>query len=483
MKLRSLTVRGACLFALALSLAAPAHARNPHCAGGIQYVVQGLRDKDKGNTEDYLRQMNKAIDQLNMCATEDPKDLEALGYLGWAYAEVESAGPAGQWFDKAIAGLTELGDKKKLDVVTTNRESYWARAFNDGITSLREAQEAWPEYTKEASADEKPLKDQATEKYDRAIRSLTNAKLIKPGNAMTLRNLGTAYALMGRFDDAETVLRNGLAEAAKDTAVGQISDALRLVRANKASGLLDAKKYDEAIAYYDELAKAEPSNADHFMGMANALFSRAQSTTEAPKKKADYKAAGEAYAKASALKPQDADLAFNAALSFQNAGEWAASEGAWRNALRTRPEDVDAMSSLGAVLAEQAKYDEAARLLHGALAAKPETKTLYRQLGAVYTKAGANAKATELLTLYLAMNQGQQAPDAAAAAGALKGAAATTMGSMGAPDQVWNWEGNGTKFQTWLYFGKKSGFTFDGTSGSLVQKSDWATPAAIPPKK
>jgi tetratricopeptide (TPR) repeat protein len=219
------------------------------------------------------------------------------------------------------------------------------------------------------------------------------------------------------------------------------------------------------------------------MGMANALFSRAQSTTEAPKKKADYKAAGEAYAKASALKPQDADLAFNAALSFQNAGEWAASEGAWRNALKARPEDVDAMSSLGAVLAEQAKYDEAARLLHGALAAKPETKTLYRQLGAVYTKAGANAKATELLTLYLAMNQGQQAPDAAAAAGALKGAAATTMGGMGAPDQVWNWEGNGTKFQTWLYFAKKSGFTFDGTSGSLVQKSDWATPAAIPPKK
>ena len=59
-----------------LLVAAVAVARNPHCAGGIQYVVQGLKDKERGNTEDYMRQMNKAVDQLTMCATEDPEDLE-----------------------------------------------------------------------------------------------------------------------------------------------------------------------------------------------------------------------------------------------------------------------------------------------------------------------------------------------------------------------------------------------------------------------
>ncbi len=65
--------------AATFSLAGSAAARNPHCAGGIQYVVGGLRDKDKGMTEDYLRQMNKAVAQLEMCASEDPADLEALG--------------------------------------------------------------------------------------------------------------------------------------------------------------------------------------------------------------------------------------------------------------------------------------------------------------------------------------------------------------------------------------------------------------------
>ena len=65
----------------------PAEARNPHCAGGIQYVVQGLNDKNKGNFDDYKREMQKAVQQLEQCASEDPADLEAVGYLGWAYAE------------------------------------------------------------------------------------------------------------------------------------------------------------------------------------------------------------------------------------------------------------------------------------------------------------------------------------------------------------------------------------------------------------
>ena len=61
---------------LVSALAGAAWARNPHCAGGIQYVVQGLRDKDKGNTEDYLREMNKAVDQLNQVYGTQPDPAE-----------------------------------------------------------------------------------------------------------------------------------------------------------------------------------------------------------------------------------------------------------------------------------------------------------------------------------------------------------------------------------------------------------------------
>jgi len=452
-----------------------AFARNPHCAGGIQYVVQGLKDKERGNTEDYQREMNKAVEQLNMCATEDPADFEALGYLGWAYAELDSAGPAGVWFDKAIEGLVAKGDKKKIEIASNNRESYWARAYNDGIKRIGDAQNVYADFTKEPSEDEKPLKEEAQKLYDGAIVSLTRAKLLKPGNALTIRNLATAYALMGRFDESETVLKNGLVEAAKDTSVGALSEALRTVRSNKAGALLDAKKYDEAIAYYQDLVKAEPDSPDHLMGLGSALFSRANTKQDAARR-ADFKLAGEAYAKAFTLKPSNGDLGFNAALAYQSAGELALAEAEWRAVLKQNPDDPDALSSLGSTLADMQKFDEAIQVLHRAVNLKPDNKVYFRQLGAVYSKAGNNPKSTEMLMVFMAMNVGQANADPAGAAKAAKAgsAGANTLAAMGTPDKVWDWESDGRKLQSWMYVGKKQCFTFDAAAGmTLVQKSDW----------
>lgn len=467
MKLRSLSA--GLTAAMCLSLVAVAYARNPHCAGGIQYVVQGLRDKDKGNTEDYQRQMNKAVDQLSMCATEDGEDHEALGYLGWAYAELDSMGPAGDAFTKAIAGLQAKGDKKRYEVVSNNRESYWARRYNDGINAVGAGQQF-----AEAGA-----KDEAHGKYEEAITKLTQAKLLKPASAATLRNLAVAYAADGRFDEAEAVLRNGLTEAAADTAVSLLQDALRITRANKAGKLLDEKKYDEAITYYTELSKNEPTSADHLMGLGNAYFSRAATKQDAAKK-ADYKLSGDAYAKAFQVKKEDANLVFNAALAYQNASELALAEGQWREAVKLNSKDAEALSSLGSVLADESKFDEAVRVLHQAVAEKPDNKVYFRQLGAAYSKAGNNVKSTEMLMIYLAMDKGTAAADAAAAAkGAKAGSgAANTLGATGSPDKVLDWEYDNRKLQTWIYGGKKQAFTFDSAAGSLVQKSDWNPPAA-----
>src|SRR5437867_3400177 len=101
----------------AAAITGVAEARNPHCAGGIQYVVQAMRDKDKGNAEDYAREINKAVQQLEQCQGEDPIDFEAIGYLGWAYAEVDSACLAGKAFAASIKGLEAKGDVKKVDWV------------------------------------------------------------------------------------------------------------------------------------------------------------------------------------------------------------------------------------------------------------------------------------------------------------------------------------------------------------------------------
>ena len=474
-------IAAAASLAVLLFGAGVALARNPHCAGGIQYVVQGLRDKDRGLTEDYAREMNKAVDQLTQCSTEDPADLEAVGYLGWALAELDSAGPAGAAFQKAIDGLNAKGDKKKLDVVVSNRDHYWSAAYNDGIAKINAAQQVYPEYTKTPSDDEKPLKEEATKSYEAAIQALTRAKLLKPTSAVTIRNLGTAYALMGRYDEAETVLRNGQKEAAGDEAVGGLADALKTVQANKANALLENKDFDKAIAYYEGLVKTQPDNADNYTGLGSALFNRAQTKQDAAKR-ADFKASGDAYARAFALKkPVSTDLGFNAALAYQYAGELALSEAQWRAVLKETPDDPEALSALGSTLADMQKFDEAVQVLNRAVTLKPDNKTYFRQLGAVYSKAGNNAKSTEMLMLYMAMNTGKESADAAGAAKAAKAgsAAAGTLAAMGPPEKVYDWESDARKLQTWLYTAKKQGFTFDSAAGmTLVQKSDWSATSA-----
>ena len=473
----------AATMAVLLLGASLASARNPHCAGGIQYVVQGLKDKDAGNADDYAREMNKAVDQLTQCSTEDPADLEAVGYLGQALAELDSCGPSGAAFQKAIEGLTAKGDKKKLDVVVTNRDHYWSGAYNDGIGKITAAQQVYPDFTKAPTDDEKPLKAEAAKNYDLAIRSLTRAKLLKPTSAVTIRNLGTAYALQGRFAEAETVLKNGMTEAAGDKDVAGLTDALRTVQANAANQLLDAKDYPKAIAYYSDMIKAQPDDADAYTGLGSALFNNAQTKQDAARR-ADFKSAGDAYSKAFTLKPTSTDLGFNAALGYQYAGELALSEGQWRAVLKQTPDDPEALSALGSTLADMQKFDEAVTVLCRAVNLKPDNKTYFRQLGAVYSKAGNNGKSTEMLMVYMGMNTGKEAADVAAATKGAKGAAATTLTSLGAPEKVLDWESDGRKLQTWVYLAKKQATTFDVAGGmTLVQKSDWSNCASAGTKK
>ena len=460
--------------AFLVALAAPrAEARNAHCSGGILYVTQAMRDKDKGDRESYERQIHKAVGELSSCASEDPNDAEALGYLGWAYAEVESAGPAGKAFQASIDGLTAKGDKKKVEWATGNRNSYWARWFNDGIEHIRVAQQVYPEFAKKpADEGETTLKGEAEKNYKDALVNLTHASLIRPNHPLTIRNLGSVYAFMGQFKEAEAVFQDGLKAVPGDTS---LTEALKSVRIGYARSLTDDKKYDEAIAYYNDLLKTDPNNSESYLALGGAYFERAQGK-QADARKADFVLAGDAYAKAGDLKPTDADLPFNAALAYQNAGVWDKAEVQWRQALKRRPDDVEALSSLGMVLAEQKKFAEAIKTVHSAVVLKPQNKLMHRQLGSIYTKAGNNAKGTEELMLFLAMQGGQAADDPAAAAKASKPetAAGKTLASEGAPEQVVTWTSDKNTYETWFYWAKKRAYTFQ--AGTLMTKSDWSAP-------
>ena len=132
------------------------------------------------------------------------------------------------------------------------------------------------------------------------------------------------------------------------------------------------------------------------------------------------------------------------------------------------------MSGLAGTLAELGKYPEATSLLRSAIDIAPKDKKLHRQLGGVYTKAGNNPKATEELMIFLALQNGQPAANAAATAKAAPAGseAAKTLASMGTTEEVYPWEAQGDKYESWFYWSKKQAYHFK--SGALSTKSDWS---------
>lgn len=458
-----------------LLVAGIASARNMHCAGGVQYYYQAMNDKAKGNKEDYEREIAKAVNQLQMCASEDSLDFEAIGLLGKAYAEIDSAADAGIAFASSIRGLEAKGDKKKLDVVRLDRLAAWVRWNNDGITKIQAAQQMTEDLPVKAGAELSESQKDALKSLDVAEGQLRRATQVLPDSVSSTRMLGYVYYLRGDFVGADNILREGLR---RDPGNKALLDMQRVSRRQYAQQLLDGKKYDEAIAYYTQILKETPEDGGLHANIGEAYMQKAQTTGNA-NKNADWKASGLAYAKASDLKPEDPDMAFMAAQSLRNGGELGTAEKYWRLALKNKPDDQDALLNLARNLNEMQQGGEAVNvLLANIKEASPKTKDLFRELGLVYGKLNNAGKSSEMLILSIAMDRGTAAGDPAATAKAAKAGsgAANTFTALGAPDAVYDWAAESRKHQTWIYQAKKQAFTFDVAAGmTLVQKSDWSS--------
>ncbi len=474
MKLRPFAIGAAVAALTALALGDAVQARNEHCAGGIQYVVGGMRDKDKGNTEDYHNQMVKAVQQLEMCAEGDPADFEAMGYLGWAYCELDSAGPAGRAFKKALDGLAAKGDKK-LQQWKDNRQGYWVRYYNDGINKMKAAQELYPEMglkPKDSSDAEVRMFNDARAKYASAIESFVKARLLKPEDPVAYLSMGQAHQFLGDFDAAEATFKSGLEVAPGDTL---LTGSMLNLRKNKALKLTNEKRYDEAVAFYTELLVAEPTNADLLLGLGNAYFEMAGAAADTTKKRL-FRSAGEAWARAGAVRPAEFDLAYNAGVALQNGGEAVKAEAQFRRALALNPDDADVVRALGTCLIEQGKFDEAVALIHKAILKDPKKPELHQRLGMAYDRGGNKAKSQEEAMVFLALRSGKPVADAAAAAAAATAPAeVNTLKAAGKPDQILEWRSDPDTYLTWVYWTK--GLAFHFKAGNLVMKSDWAAPA------
>lgn len=454
-----------------------AEARNANCSGGILYVSQALQARANKDLPEADKLMHRAVDRLSQCAAEDPEDYEAAGYLGWAYAEIDSFRPAGVFFAKSIEGLAKKGDKKKLETTSDNRKSFFVRELNAGIGSIREAQGIFDMSKTPANDAEKVQFAEARKKADEAVGHFDKALLIVPaGDSLAtgaLKNMAFAYMMSGRDSLAETTYLRAQQASPNDP---DIKAAVTAIRNDRAMHMLEkGGDPDKAIAVLEQLVKEDPNNPSRHGGLGDALFERAQKSKDEAKAKADYKAAGAEYAKASSLAPKEASLAFNAGIAYSNAKEWALAEPMWKNAAQLAPDNVQALGNYAVTLIQLKKYDDAAKAVQPALEKSAKDAEFHRLLAIAYATAGNTGKATEERFVFKALSPaGKEMKDGAAVAKAAPAAtgAGKTFASMGAPDQVYEWEAESQKVQSWFYWSKKSAYHFSGNT--LAVESNWS---------
>jgi len=272
---------GFALLALAIC-AGTAAARNFHCAGGIQYVIQGTKEKDKGNLEDAHRIFGKGVAQLRQCTTEDPNDSEAWSYLGWALAEVDSAAEAGAAFDEAEKRL--VGNAKALTIATQNRKSYWVNYYNEGLSKYKSADSIMA--VKEILNSTDPKAADAKAKLAQSEISFRKAVALSPKELPAYNNLAIVLALQGKFLEANEIVETGLK---LDPQNKDLLDRKANMVRNAVAEKLKAGDYEGALALMDQILANSPNDYDLLVQAAQTAFEQGEKLEE--KKDAGAKAA------------------------------------------------------------------------------------------------------------------------------------------------------------------------------------------------
>ncbi len=432
-------------FAATLVMAPQAAARDFRVAGGIQYVIQGTKEKEKGNLEDAQRIFGKAVTNLKMGVENDPKDNEAWLYLGQAFGELDSSKQCGDAFGEAVRRLQ--GDPKMLKRATDNRDYFFNAAYNDGLKKYKDATniimpaEEIPNSTDPKAAEAKARLAEAQVSFQKAID-------INGTRAIAYDNMAIMLALQGKFDQAGAVVDAGLANS--DPKDGPEYERLKnrkdSLYNNAVVERLKANDYDGAIALLDGILVKNPNDFNVLTRAAQTSFEKAKKAEEAK----DEAGAKAAYAQAA---------------------------GYFGRAVPAAPDETNKKDMMyNQVVASQAAGDPktAARVSFDLVQIDPKDVTYHRLLRSAYDKMGAVDKAADEVWAILGL--GDTATPVADLPAFLATVGKTSeagkaLAEHGAPDEVRQFNSGDMKVDVWYWWTKKRCIAFTG--GRKVGESNF----------
>lgn len=440
-------------FAATLVLTPIASARDFRVAGGIQYVIQGTKEKEKGNLEDAQRIFGKAVTNLKMGIENDPKDSEAWLYLGQAYGELDSSKQCGDAFAEAVRRITDPKVNKRA---ADNRDYFFNNAYNEGLKRYQDATKIMPAEEIPNSTD--PKAAEAKAKLAEAAISFQKAIDVNGTRAIAYDNLAIMLALQGKFDQAGPVVDAGLAksEPKEGPEYDRLKNRKDSLYNNAVIERLKNNDYDGALTMLDGILAKNPNDFGVLTRAAETAFEKAKKAEEAkdePTARAAYAQAAGYFGRAAAAAPDEAkkrDNMFNQVVASQAGG--------------------DAKS--------------AAKVAFDLVQMDPKDASYHRLLRSAYDKMGADAKEAEEVWVILGLNDNAvPVADVAAftAAVAKTGEASKALATNGPPDEVRQFTSDDVKVDVWFWWTKKLCAAFTG--GRQVGTANFGefAPDAPPP--
>ncbi len=225
-----------------------------------------------------------------------------------------------------------------------------------------------------------------------SLRITVNPNRPRPTSALRLDTSGgpTRATSALRVTPIENNQRRGIQQVGEASAMAERRIIVKKpipgpeVDVQRADGLSEQGKYDQAIPLYQKALATRPKMASAITGWGFALLEQGN-FDEAEKK----------FNEAIALEPEDADARLNLGVALYRAGRIDDAVKAYQVAVEKKKQFPTAYFNLGMALAHQGKFDEAEKNYREALAQKPNFREAHNNLGLIYEETRSPAAAAE----------------------------------------------------------------------------------------
>lgn len=234
-----------------------------------------------------------------------------------------------------------------------------------------------------------------------SVTLLSRALAATDKNWFALNNLGVAYNMIGRHEEAIGYIREALrihpdnAEAWNNLgrsynglgqhhlAIGHIREALR-IQPDNTKALInlgvsygELGQYAQAISYFQEVLRTHPENAEAWINLGLSYNRLGQ-----------YQRAIGCFREAARTQPDNAEVWNNMGLSYNGLGQYEEAIGHFMDALRIRPDYTGAWNNLGVSYGKLGQYQEAIGCFREALRINPYFVEALNNLEVSYKKLG-----------------------------------------------------------------------------------------------